>query len=211
MICSKCGNELRDGDKFCGMCGTPVEKIDSTNTVVQNVKEGNEPNTSLVENMRNKFKNLDKKTRYKYLFYACAAVLFIISFASNSEETSSDSQNGSSYSESDMSESSQSSNNTGHQEVIEFTSDTSVRLALSKFTFTSENGATIRFPDGGYQLEYRGRIMSTGVNIYIRNSSQAIVSYDGPYGSGQFALVAFEWGGMGLTEVSTGNVFLTNR
>ena len=24
MICSKCGNEVQDGKKFCGKCGNPI-------------------------------------------------------------------------------------------------------------------------------------------------------------------------------------------
>lgn len=84
MICTKCGNELRGGDRFCGMCGTPVEKKASSNTVVHNIVEGNEPNNSLVGKKSN---NSDKKKKYNIFIYACAALLCIlIYFANNNHD-----------------------------------------------------------------------------------------------------------------------------
>jgi len=35
MFCNKCGNQLRDGAKFCNICGKPVAEV-SDNFLTQN-------------------------------------------------------------------------------------------------------------------------------------------------------------------------------
>lgn len=38
-VCKKCGTELKDGEKFCGSCGAPVDQTSSVaNDVYENVK-----------------------------------------------------------------------------------------------------------------------------------------------------------------------------
>lgn len=53
MFCEKCGNKLKDGDKFCEKCGTPVKNapvhnVPVQNTPVQNVPVQNAPATDSV-------------------------------------------------------------------------------------------------------------------------------------------------------------------
>lgn len=170
MDCPICGNELRDGDKFCGMCGTPVEKTASTNTAVQNLRGGNAPNMNLVENVRNKFNNLDKKTKYKYLFYAFAAILFIISFANNSEDSG--------YAENSSYDSSD-SDNSNSQENTEW----------KKYVGTHELTLTNHDPNQG-PMGYAGSVI---VKINYDKSSRVIQTRSTGFGQTKTILdVSFE-------------------
>jgi len=41
MFCTKCGNKLNDTDKFCGVCGNPVEEIKESNINTNNHSTNN--------------------------------------------------------------------------------------------------------------------------------------------------------------------------
>lgn len=40
MFCKKCGNEIKDGEKFCAVCGTPVETAPMQSVQTQHASEG---------------------------------------------------------------------------------------------------------------------------------------------------------------------------
>ena len=41
MFCTKCGNKLNDTDKFCGVCGNPVEEIKASSINTYNINTNN--------------------------------------------------------------------------------------------------------------------------------------------------------------------------
>ena len=41
MFCANCGNKLNDTDKFCAVCGNPVEKVNTSNINASNINTGN--------------------------------------------------------------------------------------------------------------------------------------------------------------------------
>ena len=41
MICKNCGNEQKDGGKFCAVCGTPVSDEREQNVQIPNASETN--------------------------------------------------------------------------------------------------------------------------------------------------------------------------
>lgn len=171
MNCSKCGNELRGGDKFCGMCGTPVEKKESTNTIVQNLKEGNEPNNSLVGK---KSINSDKKKKYNILIYACTALLCIFTYFANNSEDNGFVEN-SSY-DSSNSDYSSDSDNSNSQENTEW----------KKYVGTHELTLTNHDPNQG-PTGYAGSVI---VKINYDKSSRVIYTRSTGFGQTKTVLDA---------------------
>lgn len=71
MFCTKCGNQIKDGFKFCPKCGTPVyvekEKVESdVKAQIEDVKEETSKKEPEVENdVKAKFKSQSTKSSKK--------------------------------------------------------------------------------------------------------------------------------------------------
>ena len=59
LICSKCGNELKEGSVFCNKCGAPVETENASAVPEMTLPES----INFIENLKNKFAEVEKLER----------------------------------------------------------------------------------------------------------------------------------------------------
>lgn len=69
MFCKKCGNSLKEGERFCGKCGTPTESVAASSPAAQpevnvseTVKETDVTNSSSVQPVANETKTVTEQT-----------------------------------------------------------------------------------------------------------------------------------------------------
>lgn len=84
MFCSKCGNELQDGQAFCPKCGTAIQNTsknqqknkDSTSSVMESIKKANPFEEELEYEKRQDVLQLEK-FGLDYPYHRCNYRIFI--------------------------------------------------------------------------------------------------------------------------------------
>lgn len=86
MFCNKCGNELKEGAKFCSKCGAAInlEDANNSNAVLNENSESSKNVTSSQANTSNQSQNEDsqqlQKPKSKTKFYILTAIVLVMAF-----------------------------------------------------------------------------------------------------------------------------------
>lgn len=96
------------------------------------------------------------------------------------------------------------------KEAFTFNNETDVRSHICSCAFESEGGdMRINFMSMGETLSINGSDYTGHCEISIFSKDKAIIKFSSPGMNVKFALSAFEWGGLGLTDLASQEVYLS--